>query len=450
MRTILRLLLAAAALAAGVPAWASFHLFSMDELFSNADGSVQFLELTALAPGQQFVNGHTLVVTQGGTSHTFRIGNNLPGDTSGHRMLFGTQSFANLGIVRPDFVVPDGFFFTSGATITYAEGSDVWTYGALPTDGVHSLNRDGSTSVNSPQDFAGQTGSVNLGTTTPPPVPATGADFEGLWWRSPAGSESGWGVNITHQGDILFATWFTYDTNGNGMWLVMSDGVKTGNATFTGTLYRTTGPSFSATTFDPTQVKVTAVGNATFTFTDKDNGTFSYTVNGISQSKPITRQVFGSPVPTCTEGGTPPATPNYQDLWWRAPAGSESGWGVNITQQGTVLFATWFTYDINGNGMWLVMSNGVQQMSAGVDSSGYFTGTPSALPIFTGTLYQTTGPSFSATPWDPSQVKLTAVGNATFSFSDANNGTFAYTVNGVSQTKPITRQVFSSPTTVCQ
>jgi hypothetical protein len=44
----------------------------------------------------------------------------------------------------------------------------------------------------------------------------------------------------------------------------------------------------------------------------------------------------------------------------------------------------------------------------------------------------------------------TAVGTATFTFSDGNNAQFAYTVNGVSQTKAITRQVFSPPGTVCE
>ena len=39
---------------------------------------------------------------------------------------------------------------------------------------------------------------------------------------------------------------------------------------------------------------------------------------------------------------------------------------------------------------------------------------------------------------------------ATFTFADGNHGTFAYTVNGVSQSKPITREVFVSPGTVCQ
>jgi hypothetical protein len=37
-----------------------------------------------------------------------------------------------------------------------------------------------------------------------------------------------------------------------------------------------------------------------------------------------------------------------------------------------------------------------------------------------------------------------------FTFSDENAASFAYTVNGVAQTKPITREVFRSPVTLCQ
>jgi len=29
-------------------------------------------------------------------------------------------------------------------------------------------------------------------------------------YRRPEGVESGWGVNFTHQGDTIFATWFSY------------------------------------------------------------------------------------------------------------------------------------------------------------------------------------------------------------------------------------------------
>ena len=259
----------------------------------------------------------------------------------------------------------------------------------------------------------------------------TGANYQALWWRSPADSESGWGVNITHQGDILFATWFTYDTDGSGMWLVMSSGVKTGENTYAGALYRTTGAPFS--NYNAAQFQYTQVGTAQFAFTDANNGTFTYTVNGTTQAKPITRQIYSSPVPTCTAGGSQGAAPNYQDLWWNAPAGSENGWGVNITHQGNILFATWFTYDANGKGLWLAMSNGAR----------------TAPGTYSGTLYRTTGPAFNANPWNPAQVTFSAVGEATFTFSDAGNGTFAYTFGGVSQSKPITRQVYASPATVC-
>ena len=262
---------------------------------------------------------------------------------------------------------------------------------------------------------------------------SSSTSYQGLWWKSPANSESGWGVNIAHQGDILFATWFTYDTDGSGMWLVMSTGVKTGAATYTGALYRTTGPSFDATPWNGNNVVATPVGSATFTFSDANNGTFAYTVNGVSQSKPITKQVFAFPVPTCVVAETFAPPTNYSDLWWHAPANSESGWGVNVTHQGDILFATWFTYDASGKGLWLVMSNGNKVANG----------------VYSGALYRTTGPAFSASPWNAGSVVATPVGTATFTFTDIYNGTFAYSVNGVSQSKAITRQVYSSPTSTC-
>jgi hypothetical protein len=257
-------------------------------------------------------------------------------------------------------------------------------------------------------------------------------NVQGLWWRSPAGSESGWGVNLTHQGDIVFATWFTYDTDGSGLWLVMSNGAKVADNTYSGKLYRTTGPAFSANPWNPTQVVGTEVGNATFTFSDANNGSFAYTVNGVSQAKPITRQVFASPVPTCVQFPTFAPSTNYSDLWWRAPAGSESGWGVNIQHQGDILFATWFTYDANGKGLWLAMSNG--------NRTGPGT--------YAGALYRTTGTPFSS-PWNPAQFGFSQAGMATFTFSDFYTGTFTYTLDGVTQSKPIVRQVYAYPATVC-
>ncbi len=421
--SLLRHILALGALLAAMPASALFHLWQIAELYSNADGSVQFIEFTALAPSQQFLAGHTLVSSANGVNKTYTFQTNLPGDTAGKTFLVGTEGYAALNGVTPDYVVPDGFLSTGGGVLSFAEASDLWVYPALPVNGTSSLARSGAQVLNSPKNFAGQTGTVTLPAAAP-------LNFQALWWRSPANSESGWGVNITHQGDILFATWFTYDTDGSQMWLVMSNGNRVSGDTFTGTLYRTTGPAFSTTPFNPAQVGVTAVGSATFAFTDADNGTFTYTVNGITQSKPITRQVYSSPLSNCVSGGSSTATPTFQDLWWASPANSESGWGVNLAHQGDILFATWFTYGDDGKGIWLVMSNGMR----------------TAPNTYSGALYRTTGPPFNANPWNPAQVMVTQVGNATFTFTGPSAGTFAYTVGMVTQTKAITRQVYSTPT----
>ena len=264
------------------------------------------------------------------------------------------------------------------------------------------------------------------------PPPQNANNYQGLWWNAPAGSESGWGINLAHQGDVIFASWFTYDLTGKGLWLVMT-APKTALNIYSGALYRTTGPAFNAVPFNPSQVTPAQVGNGTLSFSDASNGTFTYTVNGIPGVKNITRQVFGS-LPTCTSGGGDPASAtNYQDLWWAAPAGSESGWGVNFTHQGDTIFATWFTYDVDGTPMWLVA-----------------TAPKTAPATYAGTLYRTTGPAFNAVPFNPASVVSTAVGTATLSFTDGNTGTFAYTVNNVSQAKAITREVFGSAATICQ
>ena len=257
-------------------------------------------------------------------------------------------------------------------------------------------------------------------------------NYQGLWWAAPAGSESGWGINFAHQGNTIFASWFTYDLTGKGLWLVMTAG-QTAPNTYSGTLYTTTGPGFNAAQFNPNQVVPSQVGTGTLTFRDANDATFAYTVEGVSQVKNIEREVFGK-LPICaTATGPLTAATNYTDLWWASPPGSESGWGINLTHEGTTIFATWFTYGTDGTPMWLVVT-------AGNTGPG----------VYSGTLYQTTGPAFDAVPFNPANVVPAAVGTATFTFADGNDATFAYTVNDISQQKAITREVFQAPGTVCQ
>lgn len=273
---------------------------------------------------------------------------------------------------------------------------------------------------------------------------AAGVQAQGLWWNLPANSESGWGINFAHQGDVIFATWFTYDLTGKGWWLSMTAN-KTGTNPdiYTGQLFETRGPAFSAVPFPPVGspggATGTGVGTATVSFSDVNRASFNYVVNGTQQTKSLTRQVFGR-LPTCVYGAEPDfaAATNYQDLWWASPPGSESGWGVNLTHQGDTIFATWFTYDHDRTPMWLVAT------------------APKTAPrTYAGTLYRLTGPPFNAVPFpsigSPGGATGTPVGTATFTFSDGNTGTFAYTVNAEAQTKNITRELFHPLAgTLCQ
>jgi hypothetical protein len=180
---------------------------------------------------------------------------------------------------------------------------------------------------------------------------------------------------------------------------------------------------------------LTSVGTGTLTFNGPDSGTFAYSVNGLAQTKTIVRGAYASPVAVCRFGALSnlAIATNYQDVWTNAPLGSEPGWSVNIAQQDGILFAFWSTYDLDGSPLWL---------SATLSRSSGTT--------YVGTLYRTTGPPFGAVPFDPTKVTRTPVGSASITFADGNAATFAYTVNGVTQTKPMTRYVFRAPGTVCR
>ncbi len=116
---------------------------------------------------------------------------------------------------------------------------------------------------------------------------------------------------------------------------------------------------------------------------------------------------------------------NYQDLWW-VPA--ESGWGINISQQGDVMFATWFIYGANGQPTWVFLSRAERSGALG--------------NTFTGSLSQAiSGSAFSAVPFVPSTVaNFRAVGSASLVFSDARTGTLTYSIDGATVVKQITRQ----------
>ncbi|MGE0355284.1 MAG: DVUA0089 family protein [Burkholderiales bacterium] len=250
------------------------------------------------------------------------------------------------------------------------------------------------------------------------------ANYTDLWWNP---AESGWGINLNHQGAIVFATLFTYGADGAPDWFVMSRGERQPDGSFRGELYRARGPVFHASPWSP--ITLTPVGTMQVAFPSENAGRLDYTVDGVAVTKSIERQRFSTPTACAWSAFDRSYAGNYQDLWWN-PA--ESGWGVNFAHQGDIVFATLFTYEASGRSAWFVMSRGDR-----------VPGTRS----FQGTLYRTSGPPFDANPWRP--IALAPVGSMQVSFGNGNSGTLSYTIDGIPVTKPITRQVFASPAPQC-
>lgn len=112
-------------------------------------------------------------------------------------------------------------------------------------------------------------------------------------------------------------------------------------------------------------------------------------------------------------------TTDQSDLYYIV---AEQGWGIQLVQRGSVIFATLFVYDVNGKPTWY---------TATMDYASNLT--------WTGTLYATTGTYFGAA-WDPGALILTAVGTMTWSAPFVESGTLTYVVNGVTVVKNVVRQ----------
>jgi hypothetical protein len=157
------------------------------------------------------------------------------------------------------------------------------------------------------------------------------------------------------------------------------------------------------------------VGQASLDFTDPAHVALSYTIDGVSGRKAITRQPFG---PVDLSGGI-----DVGDMWWGGL--TQNGWGIAVLQQYRSLFAVWFTYDAAGAPVWYVMP------------SGHW----SDAQTWEGRIYRTTGSPWLGHAYDPSQFRSVDVGSFRMHFS-GDTATFDYTIDGKSASMPLQRQPF--------
>ena len=149
MRTVRRALLvgtlALVLVAVGArPARANCHTWDVSEIFSNVDGTIQFIELREPNGGccEDGVPGHK--IASGKRTFTIPLPD-LEQPTAFRRLLFGTVGFAQLpGAPLPDYIIPSNFFYLDGDSVRYTPYDTMnFSFGELPTDGINSLRPSG-------------------------------------------------------------------------------------------------------------------------------------------------------------------------------------------------------------------------------------------------------------------------------------------------------------------
>lgn len=247
-----------------------------------------------------------------------------------------------------------------------------------------------------------------------PLTPVVGAaDFTDMWWAG--ASENGWGLSITQHARAQFIVLFVYDAFGKPIWYVLPQGTwNASNTAFTGALYQPTSSplsSYNTAAFMPGA----AIGTATVTYTGSGTATLTYTINGVSGSKSIVRQPFGT--------DDSQAKMQVGDMWWAGIG--QNGWGMNIAQHHRVIFPVWYTYDNMGRTVFYTVPVGSWSGS-----------------VFSGDIYETVSSPWLGVNYNPAQFVVTKAGTMTLDFADQSNAVMTYTLNGLTQQKVIMRQPY--------
>ena len=250
---------------------------------------------------------------------------------------------------------------------------------------------------------------------------ATGVtNYSYTYWNP---SEPGWGYNLQHQGNLLYGTWYTYAEDGAVMFLTV-EAILQADGSFSGPIYRVAGTPFELINNAQAFTSITQVGEGAMVFLAEGKLQFSYDINGVAQVRALERFTFSDSPPVCV--GTLESrngTGNYSDLWWNS---AEPGWGLTLAHQGDVIFLLWYTYGVGGRDQWISASMLIRQADGSYrgDLQRPDSGTP---------LLEINGPATS--------FPVPAVGDASLRFNNGETGVFTYTLDGISQSKPIERFV---------
>jgi hypothetical protein len=212
------------------------------------------------------------------------------------------------------------WYLIAGAART-ADGSyrgDILAFTGTPFDRINGVANGPATTIGTASfrelssgrlsfeyTIGGVTQQKSMTRIAPGPIPAcvfssgsraASGNRSDTWWNP---NESGWGLQLTEAGEAIFAAWYTYASDGRPQWItgLLQRGA---DGRFTGALSRASAgtPFAQINGAAATSFPLPSVGNASLSFTNGERGTFSYTLDGITQSKAIERFVYAGPTQT--------------------------------------------------------------------------------------------------------------------------------------------------------
>ena len=218
---------------------------------------------------------------------------------------------------------------------------------------------------------------------------AGSADYSTLWLDP---DRPGQGVQLLQSGTLIQGAWYTYDSDGQPLWLTFV-AERTGR-TASAPLLRFSGPPLGSPGTNPVPVEV---GQVTLDFFSPAGVGLAYTLEGVSDSLVL------APFASLSAGG-------YTGVWWD-PA--RPGQGVQLIQEGDQLAGAWYLYDSDGQALWLT-----------------FTGTLDPDQGLVTQLLRFSGPA-PGRPWNTEQVRAIASGGLRLSPAGSARLHLDYRIGGV-------------------
>jgi hypothetical protein len=120
----------------------------------------------------------------------------------------------------------------------------------------------------------------------------------------------------------------------------------------------------------------------------------------------------------------------WRNGMWFVP--TESGWGLNVIEQGDTIFATLFVYDTQGRPHWYVASRLARSET-----------TPDGTAANIGPLYEASGTWFGAPSFDSSAVHYRQVGMMSFQVGAPGTALLSYTIDNITVTKHVASFTFA-------